>query len=311
MNKTVGKGTQKPIMSLGSTFDCSMCQEIFKNYVELKGHLRQFHGVTGPISSGLFTQSFPLGPDDKKLPSVKPQPKFVSPVLVRSDETKASGETAKTNNDLSVETPKNKSGQSHTSSSFKRREKTEAKVKKLSNTGFCTSLNNIFSSGVIKMEKLGLWDKSHKKKPCVNEGNASNQTLLGSDQSFVSQFKDNSINTKALNRETNIQTLNRETDTQAMNRETDTQAMNRETNTQTLNRETDTQAQIKDSNTQVEYSDTGSKIQTSGSSNIHASTPIIKTHRRSKKKCNLPECIPCSITEDCMLCQYDLNKKLK
>ena len=139
------------------------------------------------------------------------------------------------------------------------------------------------------MEKLSLWDKSHKKKTCVNEGNASNQTLRGSDQSFVSQFKDNSINTKALNRETNIQTLNRETDTQAVNRET----------------------QIKDSNTQVEYSDTGSKIQTSGSSNIHASTHIIKTHRRSKKKCNLAECIPCSITEDCMLCQYDLNKKLK
>ena len=184
---------RKPLAS--SSVSCSVCDKVFNSCDDVKSHLKSDHGVKEEITPDMFSYNFYPKPGSK-------QAKFITPLLAnKQNEVSQPNETQDgSNDDLTGNTSDNKSN-----SVKKRHDKSkgEKNVRKKSNIGFCKSLTNMFSTGTVKMEKLGLWKNLKIPKNKTSNNNNQHQSQNDNSQSQVNLTQ--SQNTTAEAESTNIQ----------------------------------------------------------------------------------------------------------
>ena len=144
----------KPMAS--ASVSCSFCDKVFNSCNDVKSHIKSDHGVKEEITPDMFSYNFYPKPGSK-------QTTFITPLLKnKQNEATQLNETEDGSND--DHTGNTSHNTSRSVEKKHNRPKVENNGRKKTKIGFCKTLNNIFSTGTVKMEKLGLWNKSKMSK---------------------------------------------------------------------------------------------------------------------------------------------------
>ena len=290
------------------SFACSICDKLFGSKDGAKRHLQTHHNVTHNIPQLIETQH-------KTTSERKPTSVFTPPLLPATSQIQISGPPlsfkAKRGEKSPVsQQPSTASGtpKCRPPKTGSEAEKSKKKMKSKTNFGLCKSIMNPVSSGRLKMEKFSLWDKA--TKPAVAEKTKQNEKPKESEKT---QFAGKSYTEESLASEkpaatrlppsTKVHQATEEppaTDvpqtTEGLVASEDPPATDVPPTTEGLKASEDPPA-----NDEPPVAD---------SKRISRPREQIFT-RKSTRRCETRDCVPCSVTVNCGECPNCTNKSLK